>query len=427
MKKLQEGIYYRRDQFDATVVKNDTFAAVFLRFADNLTSSKAMEHLQDLWLMYRDLKRGILRDLPSQRVSSGDLKILIGFGPRIFSVQGIVRKIPRDLKERQFCMPVRGKSILEGSGIKFCEQPTNQGISEHIMIQFVSKSQLAAYRAVAETWKHVKRIEPPNMALSFTTFFTGFQRDDGRSWLGFHDEVSNMKNATERKKAIVIDIRNNNLIPQDYWTAGGTYIAFMRLRIDLAAWEAIERRKQEILIGRDKLSGVPLIGVDRNGNPIKRIGCPPHSKIRTFDKRYHDHPDYFQIPDFLSTRRSKIDANASVRLLSQSHIGRTRHMDRIKSCDPASRRIFRQGFEFIEPSYSESHGHLQFGLNFISFQNDPSRLLFILTDPNWLGNSNFGGAGNIYGLKNFLTVQAGGIFFVPPVEKPFPGASIFRR
>jgi Dyp-type peroxidase family len=426
MKKLQEGIYYRRDQFNTTAVKNDSFAAVFLRFADSLTSSEILEHLQGLWHMYRDLKRGIVSDLPGQRVSAGDLDILIGYGPKIFRIQGMVKKIPRDLKERQFLNPVRGKSILEGSGIKYCEQPTNLGITEHIMIQFVSKSQLAAYRAVAETWKHIKRIEPPNTALSLTTFFTGFQRDDGRSWLGFHDEVSNMKNAGERRKAIVIDNMNNDLIPQDYWTAGGTYLAFLRLRIDLAAWETIERRNQEILIGRDKLNGIPLVGIDRNGNPLKRIGCPPSSEIRSFDKTYHEHPNYFQMPTVTSSRKSMIDVNASVRLLSQSHIGRTRHMDRIKSCDPASRRIFRQGFEFIEPSYSDPHMPVRFGLNFISFQNDPSRLLFILTDPNWLGSSNFGGARGIRGMKNFLTVQACGIFFVPPIEKPFPGASMFR-
>ena len=124
--------------------------------------------------------------------------------------------------------------------------------------------------------------------------------------------------------------------------------------------------------------------------------------------------------------KTKIDTNNSIRLLSQSHIGRTRHIDQIKSEDPASRRIFRQGFEFIEPSYHDPSKPLRLGLNFISFQNDPTRLLFILTDPNWLGNSNFAGTGNIPGMKDFLSVQACGIFFVPPNETPFPGASIFK-
>ena len=98
---------------------------------------------------------------------------------------------------------------------------------------------------------------------------------------------------------------------------------------------------------------------------------------------------------------TNIDTDNSIRLLSQSHIGRTRHIDQIKSDDPASRRIFRQGFEFIEPSYHDSSKPLRLGLNFISYQNDLARLLFILTDPNWLGNSNFAGAGRIPEMKGF--------------------------
>ena len=41
---------------------------------------------------------------------------------------------------------------------------------------------------------------------------------------------------------------------------------------------------------------------------------------------------------------------------------------------------------------------IKIGLNFLSFQNDPSRFLFILTDPNWLGNSSFGGDSQFKGI-----------------------------
>jgi deferrochelatase/peroxidase EfeB len=124
--------------------------------------------------------------------------------------------------------------------------------------------------------------------------------------------------------------------------------------------------------------------------------------------------------------KSRIDVDASIRILSQSHIGRTRHIDHIKAEDLASRRIFRQGFEFVEPLYHNTTRPFRLGLNFISFQNDPAKLFFILTDPSWLGNSNFGGTGNIRGMADFLTVLACGIFYVPPIEKPFPGMSIFK-
>ena len=87
--------------------------------------------------------------------------------------------------------------------------------------------------------------------------------------------------------------------------------------------------------------------------------------------------------------------------------------------------LVRQRFEFIEPLYHDSSNPIRLGLNFISFQDDPTRLSFILTDPNWLGTSNFGGTGDNSAMKDFLSVQASGIFFVPPKEMPFPGASIF--
>jgi hypothetical protein len=65
------------------------------------------------------------------------------------------------------------------------------------------------------------------------------------------------------------------------------------------------------------------------------------------------------------------------------------------------------------------------GLNFISFQNDPNRLFFILTDPRWMGRANFGGSPELL-RQNILSVISAGMFFVPSKEKPFPGASILN-
>lgn len=432
-KKLQNGIYYRRHQLNDLALnnsntRNSCFAIAFLRISNGITSCDTAEYLGGLWKMYLKLKKGVVSDLPGRRVPSGRLSVLLGYGPNIFVIPGITKKTPRDLGGKQFREAVRGEPILDGSGINYSlDVPRNLGITEHITVQFISNSQLATYRAVVETQKYIAMNVPPKRGIALTTFFTGFQRDDSRSWLGFHDEISNMKNTRERRQAIVIDRTNNDLVHQDFWTAGGTYLAFLRIVINLAVWEQIKRCDQEILIGRDKLDGIPIVGIDKNGNPIRKPGCPPFSQVRSFDKRYHDHPDYFlRRPSADISMKAKIDTNSSIRFLSQSHIGRTRHIDHIKSLDPASRRIFRQGFEFIEPSCGDSSEPLRVGLNFISFQNDPTRLLFILTDPNWLGNSNFAGTEDIPGMKDFLSVKACGIFFVPPNESPFPGASIFR-
>jgi Dyp-type peroxidase family len=431
-KRLQNGIFYRRDPFPSSSdningVKNDCFAIIFIRISDRLKSSNVVECLESLWQMYLNLEKGIVNDLPGQLVPSGGLSVMLGYGPKIFKIPGIIKKIPRDFKDKQFLEAVAGGAILEGSGIKYgCDLPKNLGLTEDLLVQVISRSQLATYRAVVETWKYLGKIQPSRRVLSLTTFFTGFQRDDDRSWLSFHDEVSNMRSPNERKGAIVIDRMNNNLLHRDYWTAGGTYLAFLRTEVNLVTWEKINRSVQETIVGRDKLTGVPLIGIGRNGNPLTRRWCPSSLEIQSYQKRFHDHPDYFRKPLATQEMKSMVDMNESLRSLSQSHIGRTRHIDNIKSKDPVSRRIFRQGFEFIEPLYHDITKVLRVGLNFISFQNDPTRLLFILTDPNWLGNSNFGGTEGIEGMEDFLTVLASGIFFVPPTEKPFPGISIFK-
>lgn len=431
-KKLQKGIFYKKRPLQAsyknTHQSNDCFAIIFLRISKGATGYQVRDSLHDLWKIYEDLEKGRLPHIPNSLIPSGELSVLVGYGPNLFNIPGLTRKIPRDFKGKQFLTPVAGGPILEGSGIQYAhELHENLGVTEHIVVQFISRTQLATYRAVVETYKYLSNIDLSKRILNFTTFFTGFQRDDGRSWLGFHDEVSNMRNPKERKKAIAIDSMNNDLLHRDFWTQGGTYMAYLRTEIDLGIWEKIERKEQEMIIGRDKLTGIPLIGIDKEGNPVGREECPPASEIRCFDKKFYDHPDYFQKPKVSERTKAMIDVDASIRILSQSHIGRTRHIDHIQSGNLSSRRIFRQGFEFVEPLYNNPRKPCRVGLNFVSFQNDPARLFFILTDPNWLGKTNFGGTGHIQKMKDFLSVLAAGIFLVPPIEKPFPGASIFLQ
>jgi deferrochelatase/peroxidase EfeB len=428
-KRFQRGIYFRNEPFHSLSAKdespNDSFAILFIRVSSTAPPNLISEELGSLWNIYKDLCKGKINHLPGCVVPSGQLSVLIAFGPALFSIPGIERNIPRDFKDKQFLPPAGGAPILHGSGINYSHlQHQNLGITEHIGIQFISKSQLATYRAVVETWKYLSNIEPSKRILNFTEFFTGFQRDDCRSWLGFHDQVSNIDTLNERKEAIFIDRRNNNLAPRDFWTDGGTYLAFLRTAINLEIWEKIEHNRQEIIIGRDKLTGIPLAGIDKKGNPITTEDCPPVSEIRSYDKRFHDHPDYFSKPRL--SKMSAVDENASIQRLSQSHIGRVRHVNHLRAGNIASRRIFRQGFDFVQPVYQNSNMKLMVGLNFVSFQNDPGRLFFILTDPNWLGNTNFGGPGQIYGMADLLSVLAAGVFFVPPNEKSFPGASIFQ-
>jgi deferrochelatase/peroxidase EfeB len=373
--------------------------------------------------MYKNLKNGLSDNLSKFPFPSGDLSILISYGPTIFNIENITKKTPRDFKDRQFLPFKKGAPIAQGSGISYSyDDGENIGLSGDIAIQFIARTQLAVFRGIVETKRFLDN--ESNKILMLSKIYTGFQRDDGRSWIGFHDEVSNMANSKERINAIVIDRTNNRLIPQDFWTIGGTYLAFLRIEINLNIWNNIERKNQELMVGRDKLTGVPLVGVDKNDNPVLKENCNTAYDVQSFEKDFHEHPDYFK-PSVLNRMNFDIDFHTSLKL-TQSHIGRTRHIDNIDSKDPNSRRIYRQGFEFFEPLYNVPGKPFRLGLNFMSFQNDPSRLFFILTHPDWMGNSNFGGPQHQKGIHKLFSVISAGVFFVPPKQDPFPGIDLFK-
>lgn len=413
MTRYQRGIFYKRkslnpllDHFD--VSRNSTFTAIFLSVRKGSSAIEVGKSLEKLWNMYSSLR-------------PWRLSVLIGYGPRIFNLNGVKKAMPQHLN-RQFLRPSReNRYILDGSSIRYSSSsPYNLGLGEDIMVQIISNTQLGTYNTIAETFKHLT-LKNNEKTMKFSRFYTGFQRADGRSWLGFHDEISNLSSENERRKVIFIDPVTNDLKLRDHWTRGGTYLAFIRMEIDFLGWQKISPMRQELIVGRRKSNGMPLIGVDRMGRPQ---AIDKFKQITTV-RMVRDHPDYFKIrrlhPDILK----KLDVDKSMKILTQSHVGRTRHMDRINSGNISSRRIYRQSFEFIEPLYTLKR-RIRLGTNFVSFQNDPARLFFILTDPNWMGHTNFGGEPTSKSRNlTLLSVLAAGVFYVPPIEKPFPGASIF--
>ncbi len=157
-----------------------------------------------------------------------------------------------------------------------------------------------------------------------------------------------MRPGKEREEAITINKQNNNLSHKDRWTTGGTYLAFLRIEIDVDIWDKIKQKQQECIVGRGKLTGRPLIGIDKKGNPIMSKRCPTASQIKDYNKRFHDHADFFKETNISRKNNSIMDIRASSTILNQSHIGRTRHLDGIPSGDPTSRLIYRQGFDFLE-------------------------------------------------------------------------------
>jgi deferrochelatase/peroxidase EfeB len=115
-------------------------------------------------------------------------------------------------------------------------------------------------------------------------------------------------------------------------------------------------------------------------------------------------------------------------ILQRSHVQRANHHLR-DTGDPASLRVFRQGYEFLEAT-DQTPG-FRVGLNFVSFQDTPERIFRMLTQDRWLGRVNFGGDPDqpLPGTDRLLEVRAGAIFLVPPLvpREAFPGAHLFEK
>jgi deferrochelatase/peroxidase EfeB len=409
--QLQEGIYH------APGVRPDQcFGIMFLRAARGLTAPEIGTAFQTLYSMYQNLKQGQVKDIPGATVPSGDLTVLVGYGPNVFKLPDGGRTLPLDLgAKNQFrsARPTGGGPLLLGSGLSYADDVQFNPATEEIALQFIAKTELAVNRAVVETWKVLQDLtdhKTGESPLLITRFYTGFQRDDARSWIDFHDGISNMK-SSERIQAIAI--KEDQTSPEDKWTVGGTYLAFLRLPVDLTVWRKLTRQQQEIIVGRDKVSGCPLEAIDNDGNPVVQTGCP---FTGTREVTHPENTAYRELP--------------RVPLESPLNVSHTHRANQNKAEDVGSRnslRVFRQGYEFLEAI--DSTPGFRAGLNFVSFQDTPERLLRMLTQPTWLGGVNFGGGDNaqLPGMERLITVRAGGVFLVPPVveKEAFPGAKIF--
>jgi Dyp-type peroxidase family len=408
MAALQEGIYHAPGQRPGAF-----FTILFLRAAPACTATQVGQALDQLWQVYQGLREGKVRDLPGHPVPSGDLTVLVGYGPKAFQIDGTGRGLPTDLGvEYRFRspLPTGGGPLLLGSGLRYGDDVRANMATEEIAIQLIAETQLAVSRAVVETWRTLAALTTPQTdaaPLMLTSFYSGFQRDDGRSWIGFHDGVSNME-SSERIGAIAIKPSG---IEADAWTEGGSYLAFVRLAVDLASWDALNRQHQELLVGRDLLSGCALSAVGPDGQPVVQSGCPVMGTSEVIDpgnEAFREHPE------------------VSDPVVGQSHVQRANHRVR-PSSSRNSLRVFRQGYEFLEPL--EQAPGFRPGLNFVSFQDTPERLFRMLTQDTWLGRTNFGGDPDhqLPGMDRLLTVRAAGVYLVPPVidGEPFPGATIW--
>ena len=174
-------------------------------------------------------------------------------------------------------------------------------------------------------------------------------------------------------------------------------MAFIRIVIDLPNWWKVPLREQELMIGRDKTTGCPIIGIDKNNIPLKDKRCPVTGSKEVTDKGneiFRDHPAYGQ---------QKLPAGISDDVLKTSHIGAMRILDKVSPWEAESNRIYRQGYEFLEST--SSFPGFKAGLNFISFQNNPQRVFNIMTKWGMQKNSS-----DSLKLNRYFSVVSAGVF-----------------
>ncbi|MEZ0076397.1 Dyp-type peroxidase [Planotetraspora sp. GP83] len=99
--------------------------------------------------------------------------------------------------------------------------------------------------------------------------FRSPQRPSGtpRDLLGFHDDVANHF-LTDVKGRIDNFVWVHSPSPEPAWTTGGTYQVVRIVRFDLEKWNRVPVEQQQRIIGRHKVTGVPLNGGHDENSPV---------------------------------------------------------------------------------------------------------------------------------------------------------------
>ncbi len=394
LKQLQDGIYYRHEEGPAPA-----YRVLLLDVKPETPRDRASADIEKVWTMLQELRDGKVRELrpPGEgaapvKVKDGNLTCLLGFGARLFA-----RDLTPNARKPAGLVPLSASAYQPFPSLRWAPQKS-RGEAD-LAIQFIADTELAVNRAVVEVYR---LITLEDLKLEFVTFYGGFNRDDGRSWLGFFDGVGNIK-TDERPAALEVAAESAR---DPGWMVGGTYMVFLRLGVKLEEWWKLTRPEQELRVGRDKLSGCPIIDVGPGNVPVADATCPASPK----------HPK--------SDQHTEAGPWKHV-LVALSHMRRANPTRRGPGSQ-GSNRIFRQGYEFLEP---RGDGRPRTGLNFVSFQCDLERFTKIMTTGGWLNGVNFGGPDDRPDIRNIelAEVIAGGYYAVPPrTDQAFPGAEIFR-
>lgn len=344
----------------------------------------------------RELKGAPPAGIAATRASVDGLEALLGFGRRFFDPRFHDPPLTRASRPDYLAYLAPGPAPFPA--LPWAPGEAARGEAD-LALQLTGPSPAAVNRAAVEVWKAIRH---DGLPLRVAASFDGFGRADGRGWLEFHDGVSNIE-SSRRPAALTA-------AGEPDWMAGGTYMAFLRMRVDLARWSELDRGEQELVIGRDKLTGSPLVSTRRDAQGRVRpvaAPVPPARPSRAQRAAFAEPPE------------------TTDPVLESSHMHRA-NQNRASTDAPTALRIFRQGYDFLDALGPDGP---ELGLNFVSFQASLATLQHLLHLPRWLADVNFGGppepAPGEPPSPRLLTLRAGGFYAVPPKARPFPGAALF--
>lgn len=401
--QLQEGIYLQK-----RMPPPPAWRTLFLDIAPETAPVAAREALGAVMAMLAELQAGRVRELAPTRpgedehpVPPDNFAVLLGYGASFFDPTRhrpplTAHERPRHLVRLRRPPASPFPSLPWHGDAETAAGPSGEA---DLMLQFTGASEHAAARAAVQV---AKLMDAEGLPLLPAGTYSGFQRDDGRSWLGFHDGVTNIEPS---QRLAAVECRGD---PD--WNEGGTYLAFLRVHVDLEEWGVLSRTEQEIVVGRDKLTGCPLAAIERTPEGLRPR--PIASRAPTDSSPWRERDAYFNPPETTDP------------LIEASHTHRA-NQTRAGGGTPAGERIFRQGYEYLDGIDPDG---LDLGLNFVSFQNDIQRLQQVLGLEGWLGDVNFGGptdpAPGEPKPAALLSLRAGGFYAVPPRALPYPGARL---
>lgn len=251
------------------------------------------------------------------------LTITFGFGPTLFRTE--------DGKDR-FGIAARQPAALKRLP-KFVADALDPDRSDgDLCIQACAEDPQVAVHAI----RNLSRIAFGRAAIRWSqlgfgrTSSTSTTQETPRNLFGLKDGTDNIKaeHATEVNDNVWI--ASSAATGNQAWLAGGTYLVARRINMRIEVWDRQSLGEQQRVVGRTKDAGAPLSG----GQEF----TPPDFDVKGPDGQ------------------PAIDPNSHVRLAHPTFNGGV--------------QMLRRGYNFVDGN--DSTGHLDAGLFFLAFVNDPN-------------------------------------------------------